>query len=487
MAQDNFFQNLKKYQLTDLLLQIGNLSRKLFNANKSVEIIPINYLNGQFIRKGKTTITAWWLVDIAYYAIIHTNDFALVKPNYRSLISICNDYVNFDEKRSELKFGHNPTFDDVTNYLLGLSEKTFWYQELGKIREKFNRDFELLQVIPKQIKIKTDIENIILSTTGFSSNTFRKLLFAIFAVSRIKTDITNISLSKDLKKISPELTTENLLKVIDMFSADYNVYRTSNLGENQFIAKPIVKTLHSRYIAISTFLLARKIHDGLFWKIRDYYYSAEDKIKQTFTNDFGEIFEKYVKNLFSRYLSSKQYQRIPPDSKKRADWVFKSDKFTVLVEQKSTIMSLLLKTPYFDSETLKEYLNRLAESIIQLDKTESIYKEKNKITIKLVLLYEDLVMAENILREKLISKVKDKINNDKNYYLIYIGDFEHLVQILNEDPKTFDKILEYKINIADKKSSQGKEFYQIIPRFYKKENLYIKKELNHFKTFYKLF
>ncbi|KKK55813.1 hypothetical protein LCGC14_3070790, partial [marine sediment metagenome] len=64
-----FFRRLKSFQLTDLLVQIGDLSRLLFENDKSVLEVPYTQKTGPYRRKGTITVTAWWLVDIAYYAV----------------------------------------------------------------------------------------------------------------------------------------------------------------------------------------------------------------------------------------------------------------------------------------------------------------------------------------------------------------------------------------------------------------------------------
>jgi hypothetical protein len=481
-AESAFIRQIKRFQLTDLLVQIGELSRFLFHKDSSILEVPFTQIVGPYQRRGSITVTAWWLVDIAYLAIANTNDFARSVPSRQDLMQICSEFISYDEQRTEITLGPTPTMVDLMTYLFGVAEKTFWYQELYKTKGKFNRDVELLETIPESVGSVINVNDIILRSTGFTAKQFRKLLLALFAVSLKQVDLTVVTANGTALRWDPILTQENLQSVIEMYSAQYSEYRNSILNENYFIVKPIVKTLRNRYVSVSPFLLSRKMYDGVFWKVRDFY-NATERDKQLFTNEFGKLFEIYVQNLLEHYLDPAQYRRIDQSSEKGADWIVSSSNYTILVEQKSTVMSLLLRTPYIDDEDLDRYAERLVEAVEQLDRSESRYCEDHGSNPKLILLYDERLMAENMLRERIVSLATDRIENLENYFLISIGDFEHLIQILSENPSSFERIMDYKIRVAQSQPREGQEFYQIIPRFYDKGNLYIHNVINHYNTY----
>ena len=475
-----FYRRLKTFQLTDLLVQIGDLSKLLFENDNSVIEVPYTQTVGPYRRKRTMTVTAWWLVDIAYYAIQNTHDFAPSVPTRQDLMQIYSDYLQFDEKRTKQTLGTSPATEDLMTYLFGLSEKTFWYQELFKTKGRFNRDVELLEIVPTKVGSDIDVNEIIVESTGFNIRQFRKLLLALFTASLKQADLSTLTENGTAVRFDPVLTRDNLMRVVEMYSADYSEYRSSSLNENYFLVKPIVRTLHHRYVAISPFLLSRKMYDGVFWQIRDFFHTKTTGDRQRFTNGFGKLFEGYVENLLNHYLPPEQYQHIDQSGERVADWIISSPNYTLIVEQKSTVMSLMLRTPYADTQIFEDYQERLVEAVEQLDSSESRYCDNPGANPKLILLYDEILMAENILRDKIVALANDRIENHENYFFVHIDDFEHLMQILSENPNTFDQIMNYKIIVAPSNPGEGQEFYQIIPRFYDKGNLYIHNVINHY-------
>ena len=60
-------------------------------------------------------------------------------------------------------------------------------------------------------------------------------------------------------------------------------------------------------------------------------------------NYFGNLFEKYIAELLGCTLDKNEYEKIPEEKEKRADWKICCGKHKILVEQKSAIMRLSAK------------------------------------------------------------------------------------------------------------------------------------------------
>lgn len=478
-----FFNLISKYKLDDLLVQISDISSRMFEQNTAVEDIPVTVSKGFLSKNGNVTLTAWGLLKISYHAIVTTHDFVTMSPTFDNIIEICYEFNDYDNQVSGEVYKDTSIDERLLFDMFGLTQEQFWFQKLHLIKEMFNRDVELLDVIPSQIKTNINLNEIIQKTTDFDMVLYRKLLLAVYASKRIN---GCISISDHFEKYDERLNRDNISKTIKSLSANYHDYRQSPLRHKYFYAKPIVQTTANMFIAVNQYLLALKITDGVFWTIRDYFMQQDRKASQKFTNEFGKYFERYVENLLNHFLDPKQFIRVPEGKKKnegRADWIIHTQKYQIIVEQKSRLLSITLKDVHMDIQKLNEYLEEHKEGFIQLDKTTRAYSKPNKTIIKLLLHYELLHMAENILKEKVMSMLSGQLKTYDNYFFIYIGDFEHLLQILHEDENIFNLIIEEKIGLEKPTTGEGKEFNQIIPKFYNKRNEYINEHLNHYSNY----
>lgn len=478
-----FFNLISKYKLDDLLVQISDISRKMFKQNKAVEDIPVTVSKGFLSKNGNVTVTAWGLLKISYHAIVTTHDFVTMSPTFDNIIEICYEFNDYDNQVSGEVYKDNSIDERLLFDIFGLTQEQFWFQKLHLIKEMFNRDVELLEVIPSQLKTSINLNEIIQETTGFDIVLYRKLLLAVYAFGGIN---SCIRINDHFEKYDNRLNRGDINKTLKLLSANYQDYRQSPLRHKYFYAKPIVQTTANKFITVNQYLLALKIADGVFWTIRDYFMQKDRKTSQKFTNEFGKYFEKYVENLLNHFLDPKQFIRVPEEKKKnedRADWIIHTQKYQIIVEQKSRLLSITLKDVHMDIQKLNDYLEKFIEGFIQLDKTTIAYPEPNKKTIKLLLHYEILHMGENILKEKIMSMLYGQLKTYDNYFIIYIGDFEHLLQTLHEDENIFNLIIEEKLGLEKSTTGEGKEFNQIIPKFYDKRNEYTNEHLDHYSNY----
>jgi hypothetical protein len=155
------FRYLHRTKLDRLLLLIANEIRGMFNRNESMRNIPVIRFDGPLHQKGNVTITAWNLSDLAYLAIKESNDFRALEPSVNHLIGLCNLFLGWDEKRSREEYEGLKNNEMMLKIFVGLSQKQFWYQERHRFREEFNRQVELLEVIPFEIGSQLNLDGIV--------------------------------------------------------------------------------------------------------------------------------------------------------------------------------------------------------------------------------------------------------------------------------------------------------------------------------------
>jgi len=131
-------------------------------------------------------------------------------------------------------------------------------------------------------------------------------------------------------------------------------------------------------------------------------------------------------------------------------------------------MTIALKEEYPSLSILDEYLTKnFEEAYIQIAETVKTIRESNKTVIKLILHFEKFYLGEAIIRDRVNQLFKDKVNDLFNYFFIETEEFEKLIQILSEDEKAFNKIVETKLvyEVEQPPIFEGIEFNSIINKF----------------------
>ena len=477
-----FFQLIRRAKLDILLFRIAEAVRGMFSRNTPIETVPVTRVDGPLQQEGNVTVTAWNLSDIAYLAICESHDFRSWEPSVHDIVAICNEFIGWDELRSKNELEDLNTDDWILKFSVGFSQKQFWYQELYRIVEDFNRQVELLEKIPKEINSNLDLDLACKDITGFEIQPFRALLLGLFVISNNQSDLTTFTFNGTASDFHPEVTPQNIKRIIDFYTADYREFRESKLEENHFFLKPIVRTSSNRLIAINQYFLARKIAEGPFWAIRDYYLKKDSA---AFVNEFGLYFERYVENLLSHYLSPDSFYRIPDDVPGlKADWFIYTPKYRLIIEQKSSIAALMIKRLYPDLKSVKSYLKKFEEGVCQLDETEINFGDNNRITLKILLHFETIYISDGALRPQVVASVGSKIKTSERIFFCDISELEILVGILATDANKADDILDKKLLIEPEPFNVGKEFNQIISTIFKTENKYVRGVINHWVQYF---
>lgn len=439
------------------------------------------------LKKYKITVAAWNLSEVAYHAIITTNDYGKSSSDDFLLYAV-NEHVLFRKAISKENYDATNKDDILMRILVGLSQQQFWYQEPLWLREEFNRQVEILHKIPVSISAselfgRENFDGVFDEVLHMSIDDFRAVLMLIHALNMAKVDLSKASLPKDVIKIHPSFTDDNLYKVIDFYSASYKDVRNSNFGirENYLALKPIICTDQKAVVIPDAYLMAKKMADGPLWVIRDYFRSLPDKSsRDRFVNGYGYLFERYVEDMLKLQLSDDKYERIKESKDfKRADYFIRTSKYRVIVELKSGILPMMAKKMYPDMTALKKYLKDLSGGLLQLDQTEKEFVDDNRETVKLLVHYEMLYMSDVLIRPYVLKTfLEGELNNERNIFFCDAGELEWLVSVLGSSESEFEEILARKIS----KQSDGlnsMEFRQIIPDLTETNNKYNHEVLNH--------
>ncbi|MGL6107485.1 hypothetical protein, partial [Romboutsia sp.] len=296
--------------------------------------------------------------------------------------------------------------------------------------------------------------------TDFSCEEFNEILFILTLIGAAKTDITKLGIPEIFTKINPIINDENLYKVIELYSSRYLEYRGSNLKKHYLKTKPIVKTDNGRVLILNQYMLYNLLIDASYWIVRNHYGQMDS---QDFTNTFGVFYEKYLQEVLEYYLDSSKFEKLQEDNKSSTcDWKVETDKYIILIEQKSAIASIFTKNIYPDTSQVRSYLNRLGKGFKQLKVTEQkIENENNKTIVKLLVHYELLYIPETLEVEiiKSINGVKDDYNNT---FLVSTSEMERLVYALSKGDEILNEVINVKLDLEAKQDPHGRSFSKIL-------------------------
>ncbi len=458
-------KEIKKFKLDELLLSLAELSREIFLNDDFLKKVTWQRRVGGLLQKFEQLIPAWVLADISYTAIRNSNDHRSQIPTFEDICKLANLSAQASGELAAKRKEEIAKEDMKIHILLGLSQKQFWYQEItrgGNLYYNFLRYFILLSKFPRNhFPHHKQPSDDLLELTGFDIESFAQLQMAGFAWVHHSSSI-NFKVADELKEKCPILTEENLRSCIGHFTGDYNYYRGSSFPNNPLFFKPIIKTSTNKFIISNAFIWARKFYEGIYWLIRDKYMRLQS---QAFINNFGEYYEKYIEEVLGFYLQSAQYEKVEAGERRKADWLIHTDRYVLVVEQKSCLMTISLKEEYPSLIQLDRYLDNFKEAYLQIADTVRDLCKTDKTIIKLILHFEKFYLGEALIKERVNSLCKDELQDLSNYFFIDTEEFEKLMQVLSEDEAAFNKIIETKIEYEDSAPiSEGKEFIHMINR-----------------------
>ena len=180
--------------------------------------------------------------------------------------------------------------------------------------------------------------------------------------------------------------------------------------------------------------------------------------------------KKEDKNIIIKELSEKL-------KKKRADIVITTNCYKIITEQKFAMLNISLQDTIFDLEKVDIWLETYVQAIEQLRETEKQIDKENKIVVKLILFFDDLFIADGLVKERIVKLYKQRTNGTtdlNNVFMIEVGDFEALVHLIACNEVLLNKIMSEKIQRDNNNdNSKGVEFNQLFQEYGVEEEDYI--------------
>ena len=451
---------VRQFTTSFALEKINTVSAKLLlnqsdsRISKGAELSYFIGAEHKLTKKQRIIITGWYLQLLAYFLIYYSNDNigkkTVTDNELAGLIGIITSWHQEWERSFLLVEKPN-----IYLYLYGFAGQQFKYQNVLDCFYNAGRELYIIFECPSNCEESIDIPQIVNEQTSMTWESVITYLLLACCISIKNAHILNI---KDCVNWNNEFTYSQYKCLIEQYSLSYKDVRNSDkdLKSQVFYTKPFVKTQIGDIISINTYLNIFAYEHSIFWIIRNYYYIRNNR---KFTADFGSKFEYYFENLLKKYLAINDYERIKEGSKPRADWKLCIIGYDFLVEQKSSILSVLAKQQQSNINALTEFCkNNIIKAITQLQASED--ENKPKKFFKVVLMYEDYIDSE-ILDE--IFELDDcEIKNDGNFWMMTISEFEAILCLYSEDKAKFCDVINEKIKRNSTNCTSGKSLSKIL-------------------------
>lgn len=472
---------LREFKLDKLLMRINKetaemMSRETHDISygvKSVRYLLTNQETG-ITKAHDTFVTAWSLIDLAYNAIIATNDYRgreITKDEELYLLVAATE--NIREKREEVFLESIPEEGnpDFLMYVWGFAGEQIKIQYLGKALENTSRELYILFEVARRVEGISDISRIIVDETGVDWRVVVTDLFLAWVIS------VQSSIMSDIDKYvrwDNTLKKQDFYNVIERYTTSYEDVKKSRLGRQILYTRPFLRTKRGECISVNCYLNLFLYEHSILWIVRDYYMKLEESERGTFTSEFGTYFEAYFEEVMEMYLNKQNYYRIPADKEnKRADWRLQMGEYRFLIEQKSSLLNLSAKQQESDIEAIGVFTSRnIIKGLHQLEDTEKYFNDGKY--IKIVLLYEDYLEAE--ILDNIFELESCDVINDCYFWLVKIEEMEMILNQYRKDTTVFFDIIEEKIRRETEKTRDGRSLLKIMREKGIVENMHLKQE-----------
>jgi len=453
----DFVSEIKKINTDGLIYKFSEISIDMFKKVqcwRNVEVPVVRYGKHQKIL---VQLSAWDIPNIAFLSVKESNDYRHA-DKVSSVGQLVDLYREYDNEHSAAESIKNAA-DGVFRVVLGMTAEQFQYQNLWWIFEKFNRDYYIL-LAAKNFEHRREIDTnaAVKEVFGCSADDYIAILLMIFWLCSQHPDPLSAPESLYCRKENTILTTENITKFVGYYSCDYKELREHSLGKQLLYSKPFIKTQrHGEYLAVSMYLVAMMVGNGLYWLVRDYYFKQGT---QKFVNAFGLLFEDYIKDLALNYCETSEYKVLSAGAKKGADFLFDFGMLQLLVESKSSLLKLDAKQQVPNMESTNTFFNRtISEAYTQLNSSYEELKGKIEVPIiKIILLYDEFSNTAIIeLSEKEI------FEKDNLCFVMTIRELEILLYLHCNDKTKEEQILN---KLLDSTKSDGLRKRQNIGAIY---------------------
>jgi hypothetical protein len=466
---------LRKFSTDDVLKRVNRESVDLLKNRDESGLLAAKRVSFTMYQQNNripwhkdAIITAWTLIDLAYFSIIVSNDYRGKKidsDNELYLLAIAIDNYKEREEKRFIDAQHEKRENDFFFYLWGFAGEQFKTEIPALVFDNMSRDLYMLLELTDEDSF--DVKGTILDEIGVSwDKVITYLMLGWFGFTEADT------LSDVNKKLAWEgdINRNEFEKVILRYTTSYDEVRQSKFKRQILYTKPYIKTQHGEIVSANSYLTLFLCEHSILWLLRDYF---KKKGSQSFTNYFGELFEKYLAELFNECLEPHEFMRIKEDDTEKADWRLTIGDNRFLIEQKSTVMRLSAKQQHTDIDAIKEFAKRtVLKAVSQLNNTEKEFADGKY--IKIILLYEDYLEPE--LLEQFMEMPECTVDNDNYFWLMTIEEAEMLFGLCKSDRAIFAEIVSEKIKREINHSNEGRGILKILNQNWIVKNLYLRSE-----------
>ena len=221
----DFITEIGKIPTNNLLYTFSQMSIEMFRQQECQKEIPIAITNQSGIKKGAVLLMGWDIHSIAYYSVVHSNDFRTSKK-VSSVEEIINLYRKYDNENSVASKLAEADLDGIFRIIMGMTSEQFLFQQLNLVFEKFNRDYYIL-LAAEHFKHRADLDVncIVKETFGYSADdycfvmTIRELEILLYLHKHIPKKLDTVC-----EKIKEQITKDGQRKSLGAIFESLGIY-----------------------------------------------------------------------------------------------------------------------------------------------------------------------------------------------------------------------------------------------------------------------
>lgn len=451
---------LRKFRLCDLLTRISKEAVALYKDTvegglrgfKQTQIDMTNMITKKVVKQD-VMVTAWGLVDLAYEAVLATNDHRGKDTiTDKELYFLALASSSFQNKRYSESRKNSPEWKDLDFmlYLGGFTGEQFKMQKPGTVLESAARDLYILLVLSKTNGFMEDLEKCIAIEAGTH---WKNLLTSLLLMWVTSTGDIDMSVLEASVAWDADFSLKDFRAVLNRYTSTYKEIKRSPLARQVFTAKPYVKTDSNHVFCVNCFLNIHLSEHAIMWIVRDYYHNNG---KNNFPSIFGSLFEMYFQELMDTYVEKENFEKLPECGNPRADWKLILNGHLILIEQKSSLLRLDAKQQEPNIDAMRDFVTRnIVQGLKQLRSTEEDLKLDR--CIKIVLLYEGHLKID--IMDWIIQNAG--IIDDGYYWLATIDEIEVLLYQYKNNLPLFEAVVAEKLKLHSEKSNEGRNLEQL--------------------------
>ncbi len=390
------------------------------------------------------------IVDLS----IRIGDDKNLKVNMNDLPSV-EDYYEFIRLYINSEDIDKTNFSEELNYSSSLAMSKYMYEQLKNYAPIGNS-------LGRLIKLYGDIEENIKNKVGLSPNQIAIFYWVINSHRDIHIPFSSTDIIEILKEWDENISKKNIELFLKVLSKSLKSYKLGlkNLGIDKrkiksirFISQyPIIDLTNDYYFIPSSFILM----EALAYKI--FIIMNEQNKSETFRRNFGNTFEKYIKELTTSAHNNYFHDcnSIIDDTvkKKRAEFFLTKDNSSIVIEAKLLHIDeeILLNGNIKDIDRQME--KRVKDAISQIESCFNYLTTEEKYGI--IVVYTHIPMMDSFFLD-----LKASRNSLYKHNIIFVSILDFEVMIHNP----YEKIVEY---------FQNKEIRNV-SSFFEQRNPYLRK------------